>query len=167
MAYQERTYHGLQREAARPARRAGRARHWRSGTDSVDEDEWLPPVILVEVPEGGPTEREKVRVLREIPPPEYGDFGWGYNGTGTSNAAIAVLSDALELDPAALDFGAGEADGTELREAFCVEVLTDLCDEWRLNRRAVLRWAAGWYHQRGITPVPAILGDPAWTQSLF
>ncbi|MEX5637511.1 DUF6166 domain-containing protein [Parafrankia sp. FMc2] len=168
MDYQERTYHGLQGDAVRrqqPPR--SRRRFGRPTPGALDEDEWLPPVILVEAPESGPTERESVEMLREILPPEYGDFGWGYNGTGTSNAAIAVLSDALDVDPDVIGLGAENVDGAELREAFCVEVLTDFCDEWRLNRRAVLRWAAGWYHQRGVTPVPDILRDPVWAQSLF
>ncbi|MGW1106389.1 hypothetical protein [Streptomyces sp. NPDC002540] len=33
------------------------------------------------------------------------------------------------------------------------------CDEWRLGRGAVLRWACGWYLQRGITDLSAALRD--------
>ncbi len=167
MIYQERTYHGLQGRAARPApRRAGRRGRTRPVVVETD-DEWHPSRILVEVPARGPTERENPTLLREIPEPEDGDFGWGHNGGGTSRTAAAVLADALDLDYKAVAFGGIRDDDLlgDLREDFCAEVLTDLCDEWRLNRRAVVRWTAGWYRQHGITDTPAILRDPHWAES--
>lgn len=76
----DRTYHGV--EAA--PRRGSKG----------DEPEWQPARIIVEYPETGPTEREHVTVLRELRPPDYGDFGWGYNGHGTTYSAAAILADA-------------------------------------------------------------------------
>jgi hypothetical protein len=46
-----------------------------------------------------------------------------------------------------------------LREDFCIDVLSQFCDEWRLGRDAVLRWARGWYVQRGIAELPAALRE--------
>ncbi|GHI27087.1 hypothetical protein Shyd_84580 [Streptomyces hydrogenans] len=82
MAYEDRTYHGIQQGPA-------------------SEGEWHPARLLVEVPEFGPTERQYgITVLRELVEPEGGGFGWGYNGGGTSAAAAAILADALDLgDP--------------------------------------------------------------------
>ncbi|MCG7527187.1 hypothetical protein MHW47_22410 [Streptomyces sp. OfavH-34-F] len=68
MAYEDRTYHGVQQ-----------------GPES--EGERHPARLLVEVPEFGPTERQYgITVLRELAEPEGGGFGWGYNGGGTSAA---------------------------------------------------------------------------------
>ncbi|MEV6731363.1 MULTISPECIES: hypothetical protein [unclassified Streptomyces] len=40
------------------------------------------------------------QLLRELPEPDDGGFGWGYNGGGTSRAAALILADAVELgDP--------------------------------------------------------------------
>lgn len=120
----------------------------------------------MEEPEFGPTERQDVTVLRELPSGPYGDFAWGYNGNGTSRAAAAILADALELgDP--VTAGISVDDGLEddvlvrLREAFCDEVLSQDYAEWRLRRVAVLRWASSWYDQAGITTVPDGLQLPA------
>jgi len=159
VSFQERTYHGLQGRAAAPAPRRGR---WGRGVTPEDPDVWHPSRLLVEVPEHGPTEREHVTILDELFPREESDFGWGYNGTGTSSTAAAVLADALEIDIETISFAGERPDETlaDLREAFCAEVLTDLYDEWRLNRRAVLRWVADWFHQRGVSDVPAILRGP-------
>ncbi|MCM3920270.1 hypothetical protein ND748_01015 [Frankia sp. AiPs1] len=134
----------------------------------ADPDEWHPSRILVETPASGPTQREDAKVLREIAELADGGFGWGHNGSSTSRTAAVVLADALDLDLEAVEFG-GIRDGDplgDLREDFCAEVLTDLCDEWRLNRRALVRWAAGWYHQRGITDAPPLLRDPRWVESV-
>jgi hypothetical protein len=46
-----------------------------------------------------------------------------------------------------------------LREDFCADLLSQFSDEWRLGRAAILRWARGWYLQRGITDLPAALQD--------
>ncbi len=164
MTYQERTYHGLQGPAAKPVLSV-EPMPWvrRRGLVARNADGWHPSRVLVEMPASGPTERQNVTVLGElISHEEGGDFGWGYNGHGTSYAAAAVLADALELDIEAIAFVGERPDETlaDLREAFCAEVLADLCDEWRLNRRGILRWAAGWYSQRGIADVPPILRDP-------
>ncbi|WP_261568548.1 DUF6166 domain-containing protein [Frankia gtarii] len=134
MSYQERTYHGLQGAAA--------------------------PRGAPEPMAAGPTERESVTVLRrlaELAKSEGSDFGWGYNGHGTSHTSAVVLADALDLDIETIAFAGSRPDETlaDLREDFCAEILTDLCDEWRLNRRAILRWAAvGWYAKHGLTKAP-------------
>lgn len=103
-------------------------------------------------------------MLRALSPPEEGDFAWGYNGHGTSYTAAAVLADALDIDIETIAFVGSRPDETlaDLREDFCAEVLTDLCDEWRLNRRAILRWAVGWYAKYDLTQAPPILIDPEW-----
>ncbi|MEF2529757.1 hypothetical protein [Streptomyces sp. CS62] len=36
-------------------------------------------------------------------------------------------------------------------------MLSQFCDEWRLRRGVVLRWARAWYLQRGITDLLAAL----------
>lgn len=165
MGYQERTYHGLQGRAARPTVSRVTGRWARRGALAEDSDEWHPSRVLVEVPASGPTAREKTEVLRLLSPPEECDFGWGYNGHGTSHTAAAVLADALDVDIETIAFVGSRPDKTlaDLREDFCAEVLTDLCDEWRLNRRAILRWTVGWYAKYGLTKAPPILIDPEWT----
>ena len=66
--------------------------------------------IEVELSEYGPTERMGVVALRPLRLSgawaSY-SMGWGYNGGGTSAAAVAILSDALGHEPS-----------DELREAF-------------------------------------------------
>ncbi|WP_411119893.1 hypothetical protein [Streptomyces sp. 058-1L] len=146
MAYEDRTYYGIPGGGG-------------------DEDEWQPARLLVEKPEDGPTQRETVKVLRELPEPEdSGGFGWGYNGTGTSHTAASVLADALDLgepEECGIAFMAHPEDRVlvALREDFCVDVLSQFCDEWRLGRGAVLRWARGWYVQRGISELPTAVRD--------
>ena len=55
--------------------------------------------ILVEDTAFGPTERQGIAVLRELPEPSSG-FYWGYDGGGPYRAAAAILADALSLgDP--------------------------------------------------------------------
>ncbi|MFC8015442.1 hypothetical protein [Streptomyces cinereoruber] len=153
MAYEDRTYHGIQ------------------GAGS-NEDGWQPARLLVEKPEFGPTQRENVKVLRELPEPEdSGGFGWGYDGTGTSHTAAALLADALDLgDPAAcgIAFIAHLENQIliQLREDFCDDVLSQLCDEWRLRRGVILRWSRAWYLQHGITDLPtALRGLPTRTDT--
>ncbi|MEU0374923.1 hypothetical protein ABZ070_32940 [Streptomyces sp. NPDC006283] len=93
MAYEDRTYHGIQGAGG-------------------DEDEWQPARLLVERPKPGPTERQNVTVLRELKAKdedELGGDGWGYNGGGTSRAAGAILADALDL-------GTPEKDGLSMSE---------------------------------------------------
>ncbi|MFH8642344.1 hypothetical protein [Streptomyces goshikiensis] len=143
MAYEDRTYHGIPRSKGTPAR------------------------LLVESPEDGPTQRLSVQVLRELKAKDedrLGGFGWGYNGSGTSRAAAAVLADALDLgDPekAGISFTGWPQDDIliRLREDFCIEVLSQFCDEWRLRRGVVVRWAHSWYAQRGIGELPAALRE--------
>jgi hypothetical protein len=132
----DRTYHGT--KAARD-----------------DEPEWGPVRIIVECPEVGPTEREDVKVPRELRPPSHKGFGWGYNGHGTSYAAAAILADALNVEQA--KFAAATVDDLDwqLREDFCTDVLATMCGEWRLRRGAVLRWLRGWYAQHEISELPA------------
>ncbi|MGQ4465258.1 hypothetical protein ACN6LC_004659 [Streptomyces violaceoruber] len=147
MAYEDCTYHGIQDGPA---------------SDSSDAEEWQPARILVEEPEFGPTERQDVTVLRELTEPETGGFGWGYNGGGTSAAAAAILADALDLgDPDTCGIGYATYPEDELlaqlREDFCDDVLSQLCDQWRLRRSVVLRWSLAWYMQRGIDSLPAAL----------
>jgi hypothetical protein len=90
--------------------------------------------------------------------------GSGYNGGGTSRVAAVILADALDLiDPVeggiALSSHPQHETLVRLREAFCEDVLSQMCDEFRLRRGAVLRWARGWYAQKGITDLPAALAD--------
>ena len=149
MAYEDCTYHGIQDGPE---------------SDRGDEEEWKPARILVEKPEFGPTERQDVTVLRELAEPEAGGFGWGYNGGGTSAAAAAILADALDLgDPDKCGIGYATYPEDEvlaqLREDFCDDVLSQLCDQWRLRRGVVLRWSLAWYLQRGIDEVPAALRE--------
>ncbi|MER8236094.1 DUF6166 domain-containing protein [Streptomyces sp. NPDC094049] len=144
MAYEDRTYHGIQKSAE-------------------TEGDWHPARILVEEPEFGPTERQYgVTMLRELPEPEHGGFGWGYNGGGTSAAAAAVLADALDLgdpDKAGIGYASYPNDPVlaDLREDFCDDVLSQFYDRWRLRRGVVLRWARAWYLQRGIGELPVAL----------
>jgi hypothetical protein len=75
-----------------------------------------------------------------------GGFGWGYNGGGTSRAAAVILADALNLgDPVKCGML------VRLREAFCLDVLSQMCKEFRLRRGAVLRWPAASKSSRGIS----------------
>jgi len=116
-------------------------------------------VLRVEKPETGYTERKTPTILRVLADDH---VGWGYNGTGTSQAAAHILADALGLgdpDLAGIGFLGEEWNETlrTLAEDFCDEVLMQLPDEWRLSRIAVLRWALGWYTQLGISPTPVIL----------
>ncbi|MFD6187453.1 hypothetical protein [Streptomyces goshikiensis] len=36
-------------------------------------------------------------------------------------------------------------------------MLSQFCDEWRLRRGVILRWARAWYLQRGINALPVAL----------
>lgn len=138
----DRTYHGIP------------AQH-----DDIEDG--VPARILVEHPESGPTQRQNGKVLRELAvgADELG-FGWGYNGGGTSQAAAAVLADALNIDIELIEFPAGtDRLLCRLREDFCEDVLSQLCDEWRLRRGAVLRWVRGWYAQYGLRDLPAAVAE--------
>ncbi|WP_030390781.1 hypothetical protein [Streptomyces sp. NRRL S-241] len=157
MTYRDWTYHGIQ-----------------DGPESnrSDEEGWQPARILVEEVEFGPTERQGVKVLRELAEAEHGGFGWGYNGGGTSAAAAVILADALDLgdpDKCGIGYAAYPEDEVlvELREDFCDDVLSQLCDQWRLRRGVVLRWSLSWYLQRGIDELPAALRElpPLQSQS--
>jgi len=115
--------------------------------------------ILVEDVESGPAERQGAAVLRELAEPADGGFGWGCNGTGPLRAAAAILADALSLgDPA----GCGpdpfspwpDTILTTLRGDFTWDVTSQLCEEWRLRRGAVLRWVRDWCAEHGITGLP-------------
>jgi hypothetical protein len=101
--------------------------------------------LWVEPPAEGPTERADIKPIRELLPPSDGSFGWGYNGGGPSRAAAAILADAFEAGPET--FWPGLHDDTtnlDMREAFCEDILTYVCDEFRISRYAVLTWANGW-----------------------
>ena len=153
MAYEDRTYHGIQNGPENPAR---------------EDEERQAPSIFVEKPKFGPTERRDAGVLYELRPkdPErLGGFGWGYNGSGTSRAAAAILADALDLadplDPSALEEVGIAMTGypqddvlVDMREDFCDDVLSQCCDQWRLRRGVVLRWARAWYLQRSPNCLP-------------
>ena len=116
--------------------------------------------ILVEDVVFGTTERQSTTLLRELPEPPGGGFNWGYNRTGPLRAAAAILADALSLgDPAdcGMDPFSPQPDATliALRGDFTWDVTSQLCEEWRLRRGAVLRWVRGWYVEHGITGLPA------------
>lgn len=138
MTYEDCTYHGI----------------WKPGEEAR---------LLVETPEDGPTEREHhLVVLRELRH-DMG-FGWGYDGSGTSRAAAAILADALALgspDECGISIESYPSDKTLelLREDFCVDLLSQFCEEWRLRRGAILRWARGWYSQREIDRMPRAVRD--------
>jgi hypothetical protein len=126
---EDRTYHGVQRD------------------DDAENDR-----IEIELAEYGPTERQSVYVLETLyenpTPPMARDFGWGYNGGGTSAAAMVILRDAL-----------GEEPSQDLREDFCEDVLSQFCDEFRIRRGAVLRWVRGWYAERDTDELPQAVRD--------
>ena len=116
--------------------------------------------ILVEDAESDPAGRQGAAVLRELAEPADGGFGWGHNGTGPLRAAAAILADALSPgDPA--DRGTDpfpprpDTTLTTLRGDFTWDVTSQLCEEWRLRRGAVLRWVRDWYAEHGITGLPA------------
>ncbi|MFE5301594.1 hypothetical protein [Streptomyces sp. NPDC056632] len=105
-----------------------------------------------------------LRELKAKGEDELGDYGWGYDGGGTSRAAAAILADALDLgtpEKAVLSMSEWPQDDTlvALREDFCVDFLGQFTDEWHLGRAAVLRWARGWYLQRGIAELPGALRE--------
>lgn len=128
----DRTYHGIQDD------------------EVVNGDGEEPSRIFVELSEYGPTERLTVVELYELKPDFHQlQMGWGYDGSGTSAAGHAILTDAM----------AGVQPSTEMREAFCEDVLAVLCDEFRLRRGAVLRWARGWCADQGMNILPDILTD--------
>jgi hypothetical protein len=115
--------------------------------------------IFVEDTVFGLTEHENATTLRELNAPTGGGFYWGYNGSGPAWAATAILADALSPDgpaPAGLDPMATTQDATlcALRADFIWDVTSQLCDEWRLRRDAVLRWVRGWYAEQGLTNLP-------------
>jgi hypothetical protein len=139
------TYHGIQHDEQVNA------------TDSAR--------VFVEKSRRGPTERADAPALRELISGR-GEgwsalrFGWGYNGTGTSAAAHAILTDAVGTEPV-----------DDLREDFAADVLTYFCDEWRLRRSAVLRWVRGWYSEHEIDILPTAVAklppalSPPWSRS--
>jgi hypothetical protein len=130
--YEDRAYHGVQ--------------HAPDNTETVLE---------VTVPSEGWNDPHP-RVLYQLDSPKTHSFTWGYDGAGTSATASAILADALDLDLADVHFQ-GDPQWTDLREAFCHDVLSQQFDEWRLRRRAVLRWARGWYAHAGIADIPQVL----------
>jgi hypothetical protein len=127
------TYHGIQDDEQVNATFSGR--------------------IFVEQSKTGPTERETAKTLWELVQGRGTgwsglQFGWGYNGTGTSAAARAILADAMGVEPS-----------DDLREDFAADVLTYLCDEWRFRQGAVLRWVRGWYAEHGISSLPSSVAN--------
>jgi hypothetical protein len=106
------------------------------------------------------------KVLRELECEDTrpNSFRWGYDGVGPSVSAAAILTDALGLgDSRAVGIAVDSPSPNEilhpLREAFCIEVIAQLCDEWRLRRSVVLRWARTWYLQCSITELPVALRE--------
>ena len=102
--------------------------------------------LVVELSEFGPTEREYPYQLRHLK----GSFGWGYNGSGTSETAEAILRDALDLPARAQLL-------QEMQSAFCEDVVAHFAEEFMIRRGAVLRWARGWAAQHGVTNLPKAL----------
>jgi hypothetical protein len=83
---------------------------------------------------------------QELRHPSDNDFGWGYNGHGTSRTAATILQHAL-----------GETPSDLLREDFCLDVVAHLTDMFYLRQGAVLRWARGWFAQHPSERMPAAL----------
>ena len=137
---QDRTYHGIQQYES-----------------AHDDQEWQPARLQVEQAEFGPTGHKDVTVLRRFDVPEDSGSGWGYNGGGTSHTAAAILADALDVDDDWFGVSGDPLNETDkqLREDFCEDVLSQMCDEFRLRRGAVLRWVRGWYAEQQITDLPA------------
>ena len=108
--------------------------------------------LVIELSEFGPTERQVPFLLR-VPTSDVGEFGWGYNGTGTSATADAILRDALEL-------GAEDTLDTDLREDFCEDLVAHFPREFIIRRGAVLRWVRGWAADRDVRNLPLAAANP-------
>lgn len=151
------------RRAAIDGEQGGR---WPTGYDWTYHGTWPKGAaddgarITVEQTVFGPTERAETAVLRTLPVP-LGGFGWGYNGGSPARAAGAILDDALDLG--VVDSNGLFEDRTlaRLRSDFCWDVLTQMADEWRLRRSAVLRWVRGWYTEHGIMSLPRAVAELA------
>lgn len=137
MTRHDRVYHGLQ-------------------IDPEDEtQQWAPATIHVETPKS-----DGHHGLYQLPLPDrHGDFAWGYDGTGPSRVAIALLTDALTLgDPKESGIGITSIKDDPvmplLREDFVLDFLEEACDEWRMSRPMILRWVRSWYLQRGVDDLP-------------
>jgi len=148
MTYEDRTHHGIQDGPQ---------------TGTSDDEPWQPARILIQKPEFGPTQRQQgVTVLREPAEPENSSFGWGCNGGGTNAVAAAILADALgpgDPDTCGIRYAAYPEDEVlaQLREDFCDDVLSPLCDQWRLRRGVILCWPRAGHLQGGIEELPAAL----------
>jgi hypothetical protein len=123
------------------------------------------PQIFVEQVAFGPTERRSVSVLRELIPPPHGGFLWGYTGGSPARAAEALLTDALGLPALDVLDKTGPKMGYDtlsvrLRNDFTFDVMSQLSDDWRLRRGAVLRWVRGWYAEHDLDRVPEIVLTP-------
>jgi hypothetical protein len=123
------------------------------------------PRLFVEEVAFGPTERKRVSVLRELIAPPYGGFLWGYTGGSPARAAEALLTDALGLPALDVLDETGPKMGYDtlsvrLRNDFTFDVMSQLGDDWRLRRGAVLRWVRGWYAEHKLDRVPGIVLAP-------
>lgn len=94
--------------------------------------------ITVERPNTHKGDGEEIRVLQPADPMV--EFEWDYLGSGPNAAATAILTDALGAEPE-----------QRLYLAFAADFLAYCGREFRLRQGAVLRWARGWYAQRGLT----------------
>jgi hypothetical protein len=102
--------------------------------------------IFIEHTEFGPSAREPghLVVIGEASSHE-GGYTWGYIGTGPRDTANAVLMDAT---------GWNEIP-RQLASDFVEDVVSQLADQWRLRRGAILRWLRGYYAQHEVTNPPA------------
>ena len=97
--------------------------------------------------------------------PPYGGFLWGYTGGSPAQAAEALLTDALALPTLDTLDKTGPTMGHDtlsvrLRNDFTFDVMSQLGDEWRLRRGAVLRWVRGWYVEHDLDRPPRIVLSP-------
>ncbi len=112
-------------------------------------EESKPDRIVVEASAFNWTDRRNSKPVRELsaPDPVVG-FNWGYDGSGPHQAAEAILLDALGWNP-----------GRQLINAFVMDWVSMLPDEFHLRRPAILRWLRGLLCDRGLHELRAPLDD--------
>lgn len=115
--------------------------------------------LVVELSEFGPTERKTPYEIRQLRS-DIGDFGCGYNGTGTSATADTILRDALNFDPFdQLEPEEWNEQFSDIREDFCEDVAAHFTREFIIRRGAVLRWVRGWAAERDVRDLPPAIAD--------